>query len=162
MFITVLYGDNEQALFNIHCKAISLLECIRSSCHCQNEVEIDLADETGQVKNLLQNGHRYASEILTERQEFVLVSVSRPPGSPQPVYTSLLNDESVISAKFLAKLGSKDGDKTSAHKAKEKKANRRSPALPSASASFLEVQHVPPQRSKTSMAASARTKQRKD
>ncbi|XP_039618456.1 uncharacterized protein CXorf65 homolog isoform X2 [Polypterus senegalus] len=137
MFITVLYGDNEQALFNIHCKAISLLECIRSSCQCQNEVEIDLADETGQVKNLLQNGHRYASEILTERQEFVLVSIS-------------------------TKLGSKNGDKTSAHKAKGKKANRRSPASPSASASFPEVQHIPPQRSKTSMAASARTKQRKD
>ncbi|KAE8591945.1 hypothetical protein XENTR_v10018611 [Xenopus tropicalis] len=76
MFITVLYGDNEEALFNINCKVQLLLESIKTCCHYDNEGEVELADESGQVKNLLENPQRYASEFLNERETCVLLSVT--------------------------------------------------------------------------------------
>ncbi|XP_067910429.1 uncharacterized protein CXorf65 homolog isoform X2 [Heterodontus francisci] len=81
MFITVLYGDNEHALFNSYCKTQVLLDCIKQNCCYETEAEVDLADESGQVKNLLQNQHSYASEILTEREVYILLGVNTKLGA---------------------------------------------------------------------------------
>ncbi|XP_043532743.1 uncharacterized protein LOC122540698 isoform X2 [Chiloscyllium plagiosum] len=81
MFITVLYGDNEHALFNIFCKIPVLLDCIKQNCHREIKAEIDLADESGQVKNLLQNQHCYASDILAERAVYILLGVNTKLGA---------------------------------------------------------------------------------
>ncbi|RXM94815.1 hypothetical protein EOD39_17574 [Acipenser ruthenus] len=77
--------DHEQALFNIQCQTVLLLDCIKHNCHCENEEEIDLADKSGQVKNLSQNKRRYASEVLNEREELILISVSSESLSPAQV-----------------------------------------------------------------------------
>ncbi|XP_048471392.1 uncharacterized protein LOC125486714 isoform X5 [Rhincodon typus] len=37
MFVTVLYGDNEHALFNTLCKIPVLLDCIKQNCHYETE-----------------------------------------------------------------------------------------------------------------------------
>ncbi|KAJ1175233.1 hypothetical protein NDU88_000524 [Pleurodeles waltl] len=66
-------------------------------------VEIELADENGQIKNLLENRHCYASEILSERETCILLAVSRPAGTTEAVFTPLLNDEDIINSKFLGK-----------------------------------------------------------
>ncbi|KAE8591944.1 hypothetical protein XENTR_v10018611 [Xenopus tropicalis] len=100
MFITVLYGDNEEALFNINCKVQLLLESIKTCCHYDNEGEVELADESGQVKNLLENPQRYASEFLNERETCVLLSVT---SSTEAIFTPLLNDDEIVNTKFLVK-----------------------------------------------------------
>ncbi|KAM3922199.1 uncharacterized protein CXorf65-like [Leptodactylus fuscus] len=125
MFITVLYGDNEEMLFNINCKVQLLLECIKNSCHYENEGEIELADDSGQVKNLLENQQRYASELLGERETCVLLAVTRSPDSSDVIFTPLLHDDTIVNAKFLAKLGNWGESKDSGRKLKSKKSNRK-------------------------------------
>ncbi|XP_069597154.1 uncharacterized protein CXorf65-like isoform X2 [Ranitomeya imitator] len=125
MFITVLYGESEETLFNINCKVQLLLESIKHLCHYENEGEIELADEGGQVKNLQENQQRYASELLGERETCVLLAVTRSPDSSDIIFTPLLNDDTVVNAKFLAKLGNWGESKDSSRKLKTKKSNRK-------------------------------------
>ncbi|KYO38996.1 hypothetical protein Y1Q_0022586 [Alligator mississippiensis] len=127
MFITVLFGavENEQALFNINCKVQPLLESMKHCCGCESEGEIELADESGQVKNLLQNQHGYASELLHERELCVLLSVARSDGSAEAVFTPLLKHEGIINPKFLAKLGNWEDSKVPSARARSRKASRK-------------------------------------
>ncbi|MGH0162301.1 UNVERIFIED_CONTAM: hypothetical protein FKN15_067497 [Acipenser sinensis] len=97
---------HEQALFNIQCQTVLLLDCIKHNCHCENEEEIDLADKSGQVKNLSQNERRYASEVLNEREELILISVSTT-------------------------LGNKGDAKVTLNRSRPKKLSRKSPSSPS-------------------------------
>ncbi|XP_066566033.1 uncharacterized protein CXorf65 homolog [Amia ocellicauda] len=161
MFITVLHGDNEQTLFNIQCKTVLLLDSIKLKCHCKNEAEIDLADDSGQVKNLLPNQQRCASELLSERGEYVLVSISRPPGSQQPVYTPILQDEDFLGSKFLANLSSKE-PRVGLSRTRTKKLSQKMTS--SASITSTESKESSsPQRVKPAGQSSSRTKQgRKD
>ncbi|XP_043532742.1 uncharacterized protein CXorf65 homolog isoform X1 [Chiloscyllium plagiosum] len=133
MFITVLYGDNEHALFNIFCKIPVLLDCIKQNCHREIKAEIDLADESGQVKNLLQNQHCYASDILAERAVYILLGVNKPSRASTPVYIPLLNNDNIVNSKFLAKLGARL-DSLSQPQGKVKKIHKNS-ASPSPSRS---------------------------
>ncbi|KAM6045067.1 uncharacterized protein LJ206_018879 [Theristicus caerulescens] len=96
-----LLTESEKALFNIQCKVQLLLESIRCCCGCEKEGEIELADENGQVKNLLQNQDHYASQFL------------RHESSQEAVFTPLLKDHSVVTPKFLAKLGKWEDSKVS-------------------------------------------------
>ncbi|TFK02602.1 transmembrane protease serine 9 [Platysternon megacephalum] len=91
--------------------------------------EIELADVSGQVKNLLQNQHCYASELLSEREICVLLSVTRGEGSSEVVFTPLLKDEGVINPKFLAKLGNWEDSKVSSTRVKSKKAGKKTVLL---------------------------------
>ncbi|XP_073513416.1 uncharacterized protein [Phyllobates terribilis] len=125
MFITVLYGESEETLFNINCKVQLLLESIKNLCHYENEGEIELADEGGQVKNLQENQQRYASELLGERETCVLLAMTRSPDSSDVIFTPLLNDDTIVNAKFLAKLGNWGESKDSSRKLKTKKSNRK-------------------------------------
>ncbi|XP_075765789.1 uncharacterized protein CXorf65 homolog [Pelodiscus sinensis] len=129
MFITVLHGENEKALFNIHCKVQLLLESIKHGCSCENEDDIELADVSGQVKNLLQNQHRCASELLSEREICVLLRVTNGGGSSEAVFTPLLKDEGIINPKFLAKLGNWEDSKVSSTGVKAKKAGKKTSVL---------------------------------
>ncbi|KAM9114113.1 uncharacterized protein ACDP82_019707 [Pangshura tecta] len=119
------WGENEKTLFNIHCKVQLLLESIKHCCGYDNEGEIELADVSGQVKNLLQNQHCYASELLSERETCVLLSVTRGEDSSEVVFTPLLKDEGVINPKFLAKLGNWEDSKASSTRVKSKKASKK-------------------------------------
>ncbi|XP_033028374.1 uncharacterized protein CXorf65 homolog isoform X4 [Lacerta agilis] len=101
MFVTVLHGENRADIFNIHCEVQRLLDGIKRRCGCEDEDDIELADESGQVKNLLQNKQRSATELLGEREAYVLLGVTRGERPSMRVFTPLLKDESVINAKFL-------------------------------------------------------------
>ncbi|KAM4651327.1 uncharacterized protein CXorf65 homolog [Discoglossus pictus] len=129
MFITVLFGDNEEALFNINCRAQLLLESIKTCCHYENEGEVELADESGQVKNLLENPHRYAFEFLNERETCVLLAVTRSQDSSEPIFSPLLNDDAIVNSKFLTKLGNWGDSRGSGRKLKSKKSNRKTPVI---------------------------------
>ncbi|XP_063211371.1 uncharacterized protein CXorf65 homolog isoform X1 [Chroicocephalus ridibundus] len=125
MFITVLHGENEKALFNIQCKVQLLLESIKRCCGCEKEGEIELADENGQVKNLLQNQDHYASQLLSEREFYVVLKVTRHEGSQEAVFTPLLKDHSIVTPKFLAKLGKREDLKVSPTRVKSRKYSKQ-------------------------------------
>ncbi|XP_063799877.1 uncharacterized protein CXorf65 homolog [Pseudophryne corroboree] len=133
MFITVLYGDNEEILFNINCKVQLLLESMKNSCHYGNEGDVELADDSGQVKNLLDNQQRYANELLRERETCVLLAVTRPPDSSDVIFTPLLNDDTIVNSKFLAKLGNWGESKDSSRKTKSRKSNKKATVVISTS-----------------------------
>ncbi|XP_010402194.1 uncharacterized protein CXorf65 homolog isoform X1 [Corvus cornix cornix] len=127
MFITVLHGENEKALFNINCKVQPLLDSIKHCCGCEEGDEIELADEHGQVKNLLQHQEHYGWQLLQERELCVLLKVTRQEGSQEAVFTPLLKNQSIVTPKFLAKLGKSEDSKVSLARGKTrnygKKAN---------------------------------------
>ncbi|XP_013417287.1 uncharacterized protein LOC106178588 [Lingula anatina] len=109
MYITVRFGDQEQALFNPHCRIISLVNEIKAKCRCE-DVDIDLCDESGNVKHL---GHqaqfKFASDLLVDRETYILIKVERKDGDPQ--YLPLLQaDDETLSEAFFARLSSKDDE----------------------------------------------------
>ncbi|KAL5262508.1 hypothetical protein ACHWQZ_G008042 [Mnemiopsis leidyi] len=78
MFIKVLYGDNEEALFNPNCRTLLLLEHIKEKVGYQPEIDIDLSDENGFIVHLLRSPPlQYASDVLESRRTFILVKVSK-------------------------------------------------------------------------------------
>ncbi|XP_048369141.1 uncharacterized protein CXorf65 homolog isoform X2 [Sphaerodactylus townsendi] len=129
MFIIVLHGENKADIFNSHCKVQILLDCIKSHCGCKEEDEIELADETGQVKNLLLNRHRCAAEFLAERETYVVLSVARGENSSKVDFTPLLQDDSVVNQKFLAKLGSWQDPKAPSPRVKPRKTHHKKASL---------------------------------
>lgn len=106
MFITVKYGDHEEALFNPNCRILHLLEDIRRRCNCPENVVIDLSDLRGAVKNLTDHQSSNGNEFLNERETFILVRVEKNPteGRDFPLYTPLLDDEDVLTTDFLESL----------------------------------------------------------
>ncbi|XP_071064301.1 uncharacterized protein CXorf65 homolog isoform X2 [Dasypus novemcinctus] len=88
MFITVLYGAQEKALFNPHCRVEALLDSVRRRCGCRPGEKMELADQSGRVQNLSQHPGIYASELLHPRETYIplilplKLVVPRHPGSP--------------------------------------------------------------------------------
>lgn len=64
--------------------------------------EIELADVSGQAKNLLQNQHCYASELLSEREICVLLGVTRRYSIVSPVRRKCL---CISATNFLMNMG---------------------------------------------------------
>uniref|UniRef100_A0A2H6NCA6 Uncharacterized protein n=1 Tax=Micrurus carvalhoi TaxID=3147026 RepID=A0A2H6NCA6_9SAUR len=126
MFITVLHGEQKANLFNIHCKVQILLDGIKHRCGCEDKEEIELADESGQVKNLLQNKYHYATELLGERETYVLLHVTNGEKLSETEFRPLLKDEHIINPKFLAKLGSCEEHKGPSPRMKSRRIHRKS------------------------------------
>ncbi|XP_076087764.1 uncharacterized protein CXorf65 homolog [Mytilus galloprovincialis] len=99
-FITVKYGDSQEDIFNPNCRTFNLLRCIQRRCKCNDEVE--LSDESGNIKFLRECPNRYASEMLTDRESLVLLRVEKK-DSHGEIYVPLLNDE-YISDEFRTRI----------------------------------------------------------
>ncbi|XP_035242034.1 uncharacterized protein LOC118210181 isoform X2 [Anguilla anguilla] len=125
LFFSPISTDNEQTLFNIHCKISVLLDSIKSHCHCEYE-EIDLVDENAELKNLLEQRDEYASQALRGREEYALVSVRRCEDSSQPLYTLLLQDQAPLHSTFIAKLRNKEGSRALGIQPQRKRTKRKS------------------------------------
>ncbi|XP_072885876.1 uncharacterized protein [Hemitrygon akajei] len=134
--------DNEHAHFNIFCKTRVLLDYIKQSCHYETEAEIDLADEHGEVQNLLQAQHGCASDILTAREVYVLLGVNRPASPSKSGYTPLLNNDYIVNSNFLALLQEKENkvESQSQSQGKAKRLQKMS-VSPSSSLSFISDGH---------------------
>lgn len=102
MFITVRFGDCQEALFNPNCMTKVLLEDIKKRCRRDREEVIDLSDESGNLKNLLEHKGDYATQHLKARHSFILIKVDRKEG--EETYTPLLNDIKTITSSFLQHL----------------------------------------------------------
>jgi len=92
MFIKVLYGDNEEALFNPNCRTLLLLEHIKEKVGYLPETDIDLSDENGFIVHLLRSPPlQYASDVLESRRTFILVKVSKNDDGTELVEPMLKN-----------------------------------------------------------------------
>ncbi|KAL7831752.1 hypothetical protein AOLI_G00293000 [Acnodon oligacanthus] len=111
MFITVLYGDKQKSLFNIQCKTVALLACMKVKCSCEHEAEIDLANLNGQVMNLQCHSGGPASDVLSQREVYILISVRRSSDPSDPVHTSLLHNCDLNDPLVLAKLQSEETER---------------------------------------------------
>ncbi|XP_053543271.1 uncharacterized protein LOC128635274 isoform X4 [Ictalurus punctatus] len=107
MFITVLHGDDQKSLFNTQCKTVVLLDWIKVKCGCKNEV---------------------ASDVLAQREEYILISISRTSDPSNPVHTSLLHNYDLHDPQCLAKLRE---EKTEKKPCASEEANGLSRRLPS-------------------------------
>jgi len=76
-FITVVYGDNEHRMFNSHCTAVVLLECIRKYCKADDNVILDLTDSIGNIKHLPDHLTAYANIFLEGRATYWLIKVEK-------------------------------------------------------------------------------------
>ncbi|WAR19108.1 CX065-like protein [Mya arenaria] len=75
MFILVKYGNNETLLCNPSCTIVNLLTSIkRRSGFGQTDLVVDIADETGLVKELDTHKSEHASNHLESHATYVLVS----------------------------------------------------------------------------------------
>ncbi|XP_032229648.1 uncharacterized protein CXorf65 homolog [Nematostella vectensis] len=118
MFITVRYGDGEESLFNPHCRINSLLEDIRKRCKCTKDAHVDLSDERGNLKYLVEHPTSYASDLLKERESFVLIRIEKKPEDEGDMYTPLLNDIDVITESFLERLSKCESETASSKSTK--------------------------------------------
>ncbi|XP_074633931.1 uncharacterized protein CXorf65 homolog isoform X2 [Acropora palmata] len=103
MFITVRFGDCQEALFNPNCMIKVLLEDIKKRCRRNREELIDLSDESGNLKNLLDHKTEYATDLLKARHSFILIRLEKKQGEDLFTYTPLLNDIRTITSTFLQK-----------------------------------------------------------
>ncbi|XP_015760052.1 PREDICTED: uncharacterized protein CXorf65 homolog [Acropora digitifera] len=104
MFITVRFGDCQEALFNPNCIIKVLLEDIKKRCRRNREELIDLSDESGNLKNLLDHKTEYATDLLKARHSFILIRLEKKQGEELFTYTPLLNDIRTITSTFLQHL----------------------------------------------------------
>ncbi|KAG7322088.1 hypothetical protein KOW79_014946 [Hemibagrus wyckioides] len=124
MFITVLHGDNQRSLFNTQCKTVVLLDWIKVKCGCRREAEIDLANLNGQMMNLPHHQSAVASDVLGQREEYILVSMSRTGDPSNPVYTPLLHNYHLPDPQCLVKLPEAKTEQETCASAEEGRLNR--------------------------------------
>ncbi|WAR11476.1 CX065-like protein [Mya arenaria] len=132
VYITVRYGESQREIFNPNCKTNVLLKSIKTKCKCDREADIELSDESGNIKNLRDPSlqHKYASELLDEREIFVLLKVEKTDSdNPHILYKPLLQtDDGVLSDEFLARLAVK-GNETQQKRVRSSTRRRDKPSV---------------------------------
>lgn len=127
VYISVRFGDSQQEIFNPNCKTYLLLKNIKHKCKCDREADIELSDESGNIKNLRDPGfqQRYATDFLDERERLVLLKVTRSNhDGGQVIYTPLLKaGDAILSDDFLARLAIKGSEHS--HEAKRIRSSTR-------------------------------------
>lgn len=112
MFILVKYGNNETLLCNPSCAVINLLTSIkRRAGYGNTDVVVDIADETGLVKELDTHKQDHANKHLTSHATYVLVQKEElrdesldPRGTPLPpqyTYIPLLENYDDLFPNFI-------------------------------------------------------------
>lgn len=114
MFITVRFGDGEESLFNPNCRTHILLDDIRRRCNCTKDATVDLSDESGNLKYLLNHPLSYATELLKTRESFVLIRVEKKSEDEGDSYTPMLNDIITVTPQFLERLSRCENDSLNA------------------------------------------------
>ncbi|XP_072770371.1 uncharacterized protein C22orf15-like isoform X2 [Nerophis lumbriciformis] len=96
MFVTVLFGESKMELFNINCQLIHFVHNLKERCGVDMKDCVDLMNCSGAVVNLESKllSLDLASSLLAERQNYVLVQVSRNDDDGSLKYVSLLKSVS--------------------------------------------------------------------
>lgn len=110
MFITVRFGDGEESIFNPNCRTDILLDDIKRRCNCNKDATVDLCDESGNLKYLVNHPLSYATELLKEREAFVLIRVEKKGETEGDSYTPMLNDIITVTPAFLERLSRCESD----------------------------------------------------
>lgn len=133
MYITVRFGDSREEIFNPNCRSVSLLRNIKDRCTFNDEDfdmigDIELSDESGNIKYLRDSPMRYANEILGHRESLVLLRVETRSDGPFVSYIPMLRDEEAITEEFLSRLSVREESESRPDSRRVKSNTRRSPA----------------------------------
>lgn len=128
-FVIINYGENQRKLFNPECQTRFLIDNIKERCNYPKEMDVELSDEQGNIKNIWKCDEIYANTILNiERENLVLLQVKqiemkrshhrhhRHHHKDDVTYVPLLNNEKIVTSKFTARLSSRDDTTTSHHR----------------------------------------------
>lgn len=80
MFFTIIFGNSQEAFVNSNCKVLHLLNYIKKVTklsETDSQIDIDLADLTGEVKNLHENKFNYGTSFLAAKEKYILVKIER-------------------------------------------------------------------------------------
>jgi len=91
-FVVIKYGDDQEALINPFCSTYIFIDWIRQIVKCDKDILLDLVDLEGQLRNLPVTTEEYATEYVTGRETYVVISVERQGDDGPRKYVSLLNN----------------------------------------------------------------------
>ena len=104
MFITLLYGDNEERILNPDCNAVNFLRYIKDICGYGRNDTLDLIDENGDLKNLIDLEDVSAASALTYRSVYLPVLVERNEEEGLKNITPLFNRLEELYPKAMKKI----------------------------------------------------------
>ncbi|CAF0876731.1 unnamed protein product [Brachionus calyciflorus] len=141
MYFTLKFGDNQEAFLNSNCKVLHLLDHIKKIANLNDKysepdmgLDLDVCDLNGEVKNLNENKLNYGSNLLREKEKYILIKIDHKKTDGKPVYSVLLNNDQIINEEFIARLNSLKKSKKS-----DQQAAIRSQNLPKQKASNHSV-----------------------
>jgi len=126
-FVVIKYGDDQEALINPFCSTYIFIDWIRQIVKCDKDILLDLVDLEGQLRNLPVTTEEYATEYVTGRETYVVISVERQGDDGPRKYVSLLNNLDKSNPELSIKLNdlSRPGTR-SARRERGKKATSKS------------------------------------
>ncbi|XP_051888452.1 uncharacterized protein C22orf15-like [Pristis pectinata] len=86
--------SGQTKIFNHRCRIVNFIDYIKQTCGTGTEACIDLVDEAGNLMNLSaqQNSLEPASNILTARQRYILIKMSKQGDSETVKYEAILDN----------------------------------------------------------------------
>jgi hypothetical protein len=126
MLVLVRYGDNRELLVNSWCKISVFFDYVRkmSEMEFETELELDLCDSKGEIMRMAEQAYLCANNFLKEKEKYILLRVERKVFDQvifslwnhlnnsltgrlydaKPLYTPLLNNDTLVNDNFLSKL----------------------------------------------------------
>ncbi|XP_062861082.1 uncharacterized protein LOC134323488 [Trichomycterus rosablanca] len=91
MFVTVILGEGRAELFNLNCRIVNFIHCLREKCHLDPQEHVELMDQNGELVNLMKRECSVdpVSTLLKDRHSYIVVCVSRAEGSEELQYSAV-------------------------------------------------------------------------
>ncbi|KAL7828560.1 hypothetical protein SRHO_G00321940 [Serrasalmus rhombeus] len=91
MFVTVILGEGRVEIFNLNCRIVNFVHCLKERCSLDPQGGVDLMDRTGELMNLTESERStdLLSTLLRDRQSYILICVSRIEGSEDLHYSTI-------------------------------------------------------------------------
>ncbi|XP_036418709.1 uncharacterized protein LOC118802311 isoform X4 [Colossoma macropomum] len=79
MFVTVILGEGRVEIFNLNCRIVNFVHCLKERCNLDPQGGLDLMNRTGELMNLTESEHStdLLSTLLRDRQSYILICVSQ-------------------------------------------------------------------------------------
>ncbi|XP_036418708.1 uncharacterized protein LOC118802311 isoform X3 [Colossoma macropomum] len=57
MFVTVILGEGRVEIFNLNCRIVNFVHCLKERCNLDPQGGLDLMNRTGELMNLTESEH---------------------------------------------------------------------------------------------------------
>ncbi|XP_036418707.1 uncharacterized protein LOC118802311 isoform X2 [Colossoma macropomum] len=77
MFVTVILGEGRVEIFNLNCRIVNFVHCLKERCNLDPQGGLDLMNRTGELMNLTESEHStdLLSTLLRDRQSYILICI---------------------------------------------------------------------------------------